>query len=59
MQNELFIITLVVLASIALLFFLIRKNQKDRKEVENNLKQDYKKPKNTRSDIESEGLDSI
>ncbi|MGZ5190459.1 MAG: FeoB-associated Cys-rich membrane protein [Flavisolibacter sp.] len=59
MQNELFIVTLVVLASIAILFFLIRKNRKDRKEVENNLKQDYKKPKNTKSDIESEGLDSI
>jgi len=59
MQNELLITTLVVLAFIAVLFFLIRKNRKDRIDVEDHLKEDYKKPKKTKSDIETEGLDSV
>ena len=59
MQNEIFITTLVVLAFIGVLFFLIRKNRKDRRNVEDQLKEDYKKPKKSESDIETEGLDSV
>ena len=59
MQNEIFITTLVVLAFIGVLFFLIRKNRKDRRNVEDQLKEDYKKPKKSESDIETDGLDSV
>ena len=59
MQNELLIPKLIILAFIAVLFFLIKKNRKDRKDVEDHLKEDYKRPKKSKSDIETEGLDSV
>ena len=59
MQNELLITTLIILAFIAVLFFLIRKNKKDKIDVEDHLKKNYKRPKKTRTDIETEGLDSV
>ena len=41
---------------IALLMFIITKNKKDRKELENQLNQDYKKPKEAEHDEDEEDL---
>ena len=50
--------TLVIVGVIlmALLLFLITKNKKDRKELENQLNQDYKKPKEAEHDNDAEDL---
>jgi len=50
--------TLVIVGVIliALLLFLITKNKKDRKELENQLNKDYKKPKEAEHDDDVEDL---
>lgn len=39
---------------IALIIFLVKRNQKDEKQLENQLKNDYPKPKDDKGDIEVE-----
>ena len=53
--------TLVIVGVIliALLLFIITKNRKDRKEFENNLNQDYKKPKEAEHDDDVEDLKNM
>lgn len=46
------IIILVGIAVIALIVFLFLRNQKDKKEFETKLKNDYRKPKDNEGDIE-------
>ena len=59
MQSDVLYWALAILAVVAILLLVIVKNRKDRKEVEDKLNQDYRKPKKTKSDIETEGADSI
>ena len=40
------------IAALALLIFLVVKNLKDKKELENKIKQDYKKTKDEEGDID-------
>ncbi|MDZ4795698.1 MAG: hypothetical protein SGI83_15575 [Bacteroidota bacterium] len=44
----------VGIAAIALIVFLIVRNQKDEKAFENKLNNDYRKPKNDESDVETD-----
>ena len=46
------IMTFFGLAAIALIIFMIRRNIKDKKEFEQKIKHDYRKPKNDKGDIE-------
>lgn len=46
------VIILVGIAVVALLIFLVLRNQKDEKEVEEQLKNDYRKAKNEEGDTE-------
>jgi low affinity Fe/Cu permease len=41
-------------AAVTLIIFLVVKNLKDKKELENKIKQDYKKPRDNEGDIEIE-----
>jgi len=50
-------IALIVAVLAILVILLIIKNRKDKKDFEDQLKQDYHKPKP--NDVESEGTDSI
>ena len=54
MEKHLFILILFVLAFIALIFFLIKKNQKDRKSLFKKLPGDYPDPKIVESEFDSE-----
>ncbi|GAB2837268.1 FeoB-associated Cys-rich membrane protein [Ferruginibacter profundus] len=48
------VITIVGIALIALIIFLVKRNIKDEKEVEQQLKNDYTKPKGDEADVDSE-----
>ncbi len=45
------IIILVGISAIALIVFLIRRNQKDEKQLENKLNNDYPKPRDEEGDV--------
>lgn len=46
------IMILFGIAAIALIIFMIRRNLKDKKEFEQKIQHDYRKPKNDNGDIE-------
>ena len=46
------ILLLAGIAALALIVFVVVRNQKDKKALENKLNQDYLKPKNDEGDIE-------
>ena len=46
------VIILLGIAAIALIVFLVRRNQKDEKQFEDQLKNDYRKPKDEEGDAE-------
>ncbi|MEP7109049.1 MAG: hypothetical protein ABI760_13735 [Ferruginibacter sp.] len=48
------VLILFGIAAVALIAFLVWRNQKDEKGFENQLKNDYPKPKNEEGDIEIE-----
>ena len=48
------IMTFFGLVAIALIIFMIRRNLKDKKEIEQKIKYDYRKPKNDKGDIEAD-----
>lgn len=48
------LIIIISIAAIALIVFLVMRNQKDEKELEYKLKNDYHKPANDKGDIEIE-----
>ncbi|MBO9682645.1 MAG: hypothetical protein J7502_08265 [Flavisolibacter sp.] len=50
-------IALVLVLLVLLVIFLIIKNRKDKKEFEEQLKHDYRKPKS--GEVDTEGTDSI
>ena len=52
MEKHLFILVLFVLVFIALLIFLIKKNQKDRKNLFKKLPGDYPEPKEVKSEFD-------
>ena len=54
MEKNLVIIIIFVLASIALIFFLIKKNHKDRKNLFKKMPGDYPDPKKVESEFDSE-----
>lgn len=54
-----FIIALVIVVVIILVLLFLIRNRKDKKQLEEELKQNYKKPKTTGSDIDIEEKDSI
>ena len=54
MENNLVIMIIFVLASIALIIFLIKKNHKDRKGLFKKLSGDYPDPKEVKSEFDSE-----
>ena len=51
-MNNPFTIALFALGVLILLLFIIIRNKKDRKELENKLNQDYKKPKKEEGDVD-------
>ena len=51
-MNNPFTIALFALGVLILLLFIIIRNKKDRKELENKLNQDYKKPKDEEGDVD-------
>lgn len=46
------LLTIFGIAAIALIIFMIRRNLKDKKEFEQKIRHDYRKPKNDKGDIE-------
>ena len=54
MEKHLFILILFVLAFIALIIFLIKKNQKDKKDLFKKMPGDYPDPKIVESEFDSE-----
>ena len=56
MNNSLTIALLIIVLIVLVLFILIR-NRKDRKEFEEQLNQDYKKPKT--DEVDTEGKDTV
>ncbi len=54
MEKHLFILSLFVLAFIALIIFVIRKNHKDRKGLFKKLPGDYPDPKEVESEFDTE-----
>jgi len=54
MEKHLFILVLFVLVFIALIIFLIKKNQKDRKNLFKKLPGDYSDPKVVKSEYDTE-----
>jgi hypothetical protein len=48
------LILLFGIAALALIVFLVARNIKDKKELENKINQDYKKPRDNQGDIEIE-----
>lgn len=56
-MNSPFSIVLFILAVLILLLFVIIRNRKDRKNFEEKMNQDYRKPKS--DEVDSEGTDSI
>ena len=51
-MNNPFNIVLLVLVVLILLLFIIIRNKKDRKDLEDKLNQDYKKPKEEEGDVD-------
>ena len=47
----------VGIGAITLIVFLVKRNIKDEKKFENQLKNDYRKPKNDEEDIEVEDIE--
>jgi len=47
-------IILVGIGALALIIFLVIQNNKDKKQLENQLKNDYRKPKKDKEDAEAE-----
>jgi preprotein translocase subunit YajC len=43
MEQTWIIVTLVVIAAVGFIFFLIKRNQKDKKDLEKQLNEDYEK----------------
>ncbi len=54
MEKHLFILSLFVLAFIALIIFVIRKNHKDRKGLFKKIPGDYPDPKEVESEFDTE-----
>ena len=54
MEKHLFILSLFVLAFIALIIFLIKRNHKDKKKLFKKLPEDYPDPKEVKSEFETE-----
>ncbi|MGG9961810.1 FeoB-associated Cys-rich membrane protein [Ferruginibacter sp. SUN106] len=48
------VITVVGIALIGLVIFLVRRNIKDEKDLEQQLKNDYTKPEDDQADVDSE-----
>ena len=59
MLTEIFIIALALLVCVGILLFVIVNNKRDRKRLEEDLNQNYKRPKKDHEEVETEGLDSI
>ena len=59
MELNLPVIIIVSIAALALIIFLIRRNQKDEKEFEKQLNQDYKKPPEDENEVDIEDGKSI
>ena len=53
-MDNIFAITIFGLLVIVLLLFIIIRNKKDRKDLENQLNQDYKKTKDEEGDVETD-----
>lgn len=51
METNWLVVALVILAAIAVVYFLIKRNLKDKKELEKQLNQDFEKPKDTGTHI--------
>ena len=47
MESSWFVIAIVIIAAICLVFFLAKRNVKDKKELEKQLNEDYEKPKDS------------
>lgn len=56
MNNNWPYIVLIVIFSAVFIFFLIKRNRKDEKEVVDQLNQDYKKSKDEENDIDPEEI---
>jgi hypothetical protein len=50
-------IAIIILVLVILILFIIIRNRKDKKEFEEQLNQDYRKPKS--GEVDSEGTDSV
>ena len=48
------ILILFGIGAVALIIFMIRRNLEDKKEFEQKIQHDYRKPKNDKGDIETE-----
>jgi hypothetical protein len=59
MEVNLPLIGFTILALVLLLVFIISKNRKDRKKLEEDLNNDYKKSRENEGDIDIEGNDSL
>lgn len=53
-MDNMFLLVTVFLALFALVVFLIFKNKKDRRELEEKLNTDYKKPRDEEGDVETD-----
>jgi hypothetical protein len=59
MKRDLLVIILFSLLAVAFAVILFLKNQKDKKELENKLNTDYKKPRDDHEDIETEDKNKV
>lgn len=59
MQIDIGTIVIVMLALLLLVIFIIVRNRKDRKDLENQIENDYKKPPDREGDIDIEEKESI
>ena len=59
MELDIATIAFVTLGVLILVIFIIARNKKDRKELENQIKNDYKKPADREGDIDIEEEKSV
>lgn len=59
MELDIATIAFVALGVLILVIFIIARNKKDRKELENQIKNDYKKPADREGDIDIEEEKSV
>jgi hypothetical protein len=50
------VLVITLLGALVLIVFLVVRNKKDRKDLENKLNNDYTKPKDDESDVETEDI---